>query len=112
MTINKGLLVVKTEKQEAITAPEKQDNEMLNMLLARIEVLEKQIEVLAGFEMNMIKAFNNEIELLDEASSTTQSESQKSIFRNVRSSLERILGRWSKDYTYVIDRKKMSIERI
>ena len=112
MTINKDLLVVKPEKQETIAVPEKQYDEIIKTLLARIEVLEKQVEVLAGFEMNMIKAFNNEIELLNEASSTTQSESQKSIFRNLRSSLERILGRWSEGYTYIIDRKKMSIERI
>lgn len=112
MTIKKDLLNIKPEKKEEPAQIEKQKDDIKNELIARIEILEKQVALLAGFEQTLLKALNEEIDLLTEASTVTQNAQQKSTFNNIKSSYKRVIERWDEGASFVIDRKKMSIERI
>lgn len=109
MAIKKDLLAIKPKVDEP---EEKNTGKEIDELKQRIEALEKQIDVLAGFEKTLFKAIDDEIDLLVEASGITTNQNQKSIFKNVASSLGRVRDRWMDGDKFIINKEKMLIDRI
>lgn len=80
-------------------------------LQEQVDILSKQIEMLAGFEKNLIRAFSSEIDLLQEINQLSPNTTQKQIAKDTSSILNRILRRWCEQAEYSINREKMSIDK-
>lgn len=98
-------------EQKPEEKPDPRDD-VIDKLTQRLEAVEKQIAFLASFEAKLLKAFNDEMELLSEASKLTKNEMQRSSFVSIANALERVRDRWIDDYQFSVDRKKMSIRKV
>lgn len=114
MTINKSLLANLPGNASEIGATDRRIDkleEINNSLQEQINTLSKQIEVMVGFEKTLIKAFDDEISLLQEISQLSPNATQKQVAKDTGSILNRILQRWCEQAEYSINREKMSIDK-
>lgn len=116
MTINKSLLVNLTNNSDSKTemisdVKIRELEEQTQQLQESIDMLSKQMELMAGFESSLIKAFEAEIGLLQEVVSLTPNTTQKQVAKDTALILNRIQKRWCEQASYFIDREKMSIEK-
>lgn len=86
-------------------------DEAMDKLAQRLEAVERQIAFVASFEAKLLKAFSDEIALLEEGSKLTKNEIQRSAFVSIANALERVRDRWANDSSFHVDRKKMSFIR-
>jgi hypothetical protein len=86
-------------------------DEVIEKLTQRLEAVEAQIAFIASFEAKLLKAFNDEIAILEEGSKLTKNEMQRSAFVSIANALERVRDRWANDFSFHIDRKKLSFVR-
>jgi len=84
---------------------------VIEKLTQRLEAVEAQIAFIASFEAKLLKAFNDEIAILEEGSKLTKNEMQRSAFVSIANALERVRDRWANDLSFHIDRKKLSFVR-
>lgn len=112
MKINKKLLTELPEPQKVDepVGPQQQLIDRINRLEAQLQTLQQHQAIIAEFEASLMKAFQDEIDLLDECQKLTKNDMQKRSFASLSSCLNRIKSRWSERATFHIDRKKMSIE--
>lgn len=116
MTISKNILVnlpketnVKVEHtidlklQELIS-----ENEYLR---SQIDILAKQVEVIAEFEKTLLNAFNEEITMLEDIREISPSKEEKYVSLHIVNVLKRIRNRWNNGAKYFLNKKEMSIEK-
>lgn len=116
MAINKALLInlptEDTSKTEQVIEIKVRELEEQNKdLQEQMNVLAKQVEMMAGFEKSLISAFGEEIDLMQSIYSITPSQTQKQIAKDMALMLNRIQKRWCEGAKYFIDKDKMSIEK-
>lgn len=116
MTINKSLLVNLTNNSDSKTeyisdVKIRELEEQTHQLQEGIDILSKQVELMMGFESSLIKAFEAEIDLLQEIAALTPNTTQKQVAKDTSLILNRIQKRWCERANYFIDREKMSIEK-
>lgn len=112
MKIKKNLLSNKPQEKTDIEVKLEEQNEYIKHLEQRLQVLEDSIPFLANFEKLLTEAISKEDDLLENASNITKNDTQKSIFRNIARSYNRILERVSNSTDFIINEQQMKIEKI
>lgn len=95
---------------EATPDPDPRDV-AIEELRQQIDVMQQQIEFLASFEAKLADSIKQEIDLLQQCVSATQSETQKQTFRSLIGSLNRIQDRWMLGQEFHLDTSKRSFAR-
>jgi hypothetical protein len=116
MTISKNMLVnlpkeVNVKVEHTIDLKLQELISENGYLRSQIDVLTKQVEVIAEFEKTLLNAFNEEITMLEDVRDISPSKEEKYVSLHIRNALNRIKNRWNDGAKYHINKKNMSIDK-